>query len=149
MTPCTATHQASLSLTISRSLPKFMSVESVMTSNHPILCHSLLLLPSIFPSIRIFYNESAVWIRWPKYWSFSISPSKDYSGLISFKIDCFDLCASKGLWRVFSNTSLKASVLWCSAFFMGQLSHLWEHDYTFIFIFKIISVINFLRHFRM
>ena len=134
MTPCTATHQASLSLTISRSLPKFMSVESVMTSNHPILCHSLLLLPSVFPSIRIFYNESAVWIRWPKYWSFSISPSKDYSGLISFKIDWFDLRASKGLWRVFSNTSLKASVLWCSAFFMGQLSHLCMTILSFLFL---------------
>ena len=96
MTPWIVTHHASLSFTISQNLPKFMSVKSVIPSNHPILCHPLLLLPLVFPSIRIFYNESAVCIRWPKYWSFSISPSKEYSGLISFKINWFDLSVSKG-----------------------------------------------------
>ena len=83
MTPCTEPHQASLSLIISWSLPKFMSIESVMLSNHPILCHPLFLLPSIFPSIRVFSNESALHIKWPKYWSFSISPSSEYLGLVS------------------------------------------------------------------
>ena len=92
-TPWTAACQASLPLTISRSLSKFMSTESVMPSNNLILCHPLLLLPSIFPSIRVFFSESAIGIRWPKYWSFnvSISPSSDHSELISFRIDCFDL----------------------------------------------------------
>ena len=94
-TPCTAAHQASLSITSSRSLPKFMSIESVIPSNHLILCHSLLLLPSTFPSIRVFSNESGLCIRWPKYWSFSfnISPSNEYSEFISFMIDWFDLLA--------------------------------------------------------
>ena len=92
-TPWTAAHQASLSLTISQSLPKFMSIESVMPSNHLILCCPLLLLPSIFPSTTVFSNESALHIRWPKYWSFSISPFSEYSGLISFRIDWFDLLA--------------------------------------------------------
>ena len=89
--PWTATHQASLSITNSQSLPKLMSIESVMPSNHLILCHPLLLLPSIFPSIRVFSNESVLRIRWPKYWSFSfsISPSNEYSGLISFRMDWF------------------------------------------------------------
>ena len=101
--PWTAAHQAFLSFTISRSLLRLrLSIESVMPSNHLVLCRPLLLLPSVFPSIRVFSNESAVRIRWPKYWSFSISPSNEYSGLISFKIDWFDL-ASKGLSRVFSN----------------------------------------------
>ena len=86
-TPCTAALQASLSFTISQSLLKFMSIESVMPSNHHILCHLLLLLPSIFPSIRVFSNESALHIRWPKYWSFSTSPSNENSGLISFSVD--------------------------------------------------------------
>ena len=92
-TPWTLAHQASLSLTISCSLPKFLSIESMMPSNHLILCHPLLLLPSIFSSFKVFCNESAVHIRWPKYWSFSfsISPSKEYSELISFKIDWFDI----------------------------------------------------------
>ena len=97
-TPWTVAHQASLSITNSWSLYKLMSIESVMPSNHLILCRPLLLLPSVFPSIRVFSNESAVCIRWPKYWSFSfsISPSKEYSGLISFKIDWFDLLAFQG-----------------------------------------------------
>ena len=94
-TPWTAAHQASLSFTISQSLLKLMSTESVMPSNHLILCHPLLLLPSIFPSMRVFTSDSALRIRWPKYWSFSfnISPSDEYSGLISFRIDWFDLLA--------------------------------------------------------
>ena len=100
-TPWTAACQASLSLTISRSLPKFMSIEPVMPSNHLTLYCSLLLLPSIFPSIRVFSNELALSIRWPKYWSFSISPSKEYSGLISFRIGLISL-QFKGLSRVFS-----------------------------------------------
>jgi len=92
-TPWTTAHQASLSFTISRNLLKLMSIESAMPSNHLILCHPLLQLPSIFPSIRVFSNESALCIRWPKYWSFSISPSSEYSGLISFRIDYFYLLA--------------------------------------------------------
>ena len=101
MTPWTAAVQASLSITISWNLPKFMSIESVMTSRHLILCRPLLLLPPIFPSIRVFSNESVLHIRWPKYWSFSfsISPSNEYSGLISFKIDWFDLLAIQGTLR--------------------------------------------------
>ena len=97
-TPWTAVHQASLSLTNSQSLLKLMSIESVMTSNHLILCH-LLLLPSIFPSIRVCSDESVLHIRWPKYWSFSISPSNAYSGLISFRIDWFDLFAVQGILK--------------------------------------------------
>ena len=111
VTPWTAAHQASMSITNSQSLLKFMSIESVMPSNHLILCHLLLVLPSIFPSIRVFSNESALRIRWPKYWSFSfsfsISPSNEYLRLISFRIDWFDLLQSKGLSRVFSNTTLQ------------------------------------------
>ena len=94
--PQTAAHQASLSFTISRSLLRVMSIESVMPSNHLILCHPFLLLPSIFPSIRVFSSELALCIRWPKYWSFSISPSNEYLGLISFRIDWFDLLAVQG-----------------------------------------------------
>ena len=94
--PWTAAHQASLSFTISQSLLRLMSIESVMPSNHLILCCPLLLLPSIFPSIRVFSSESALHIRWPKYWSFSISPSDEYSGLISFRMDWFDLLAVYG-----------------------------------------------------
>ena len=103
-----------------------MSIESVMPSNHLILCHPLLLLPSIFPSIRVFSNESVLCIRWPKYWSFSfsISPSKEYSGLISFRMDWLDLLAVQGtLKSLLQHRSSKASILLCSAFFMGQLSH--------------------------
>ena len=105
----TAAHQPSLSFTISRSLFKLMSTESVMPSEHLILCHSLLLLPSVFPSIRVFSNESGLCIRWPKYWnfSFSISLFNEYSGLISFRMDWFDLLQSKGLSRIFSSTTLR------------------------------------------
>ena len=118
--------QASLSITNSRSLLKLMSIESVMPSNHLILCHPLLLLPSVIPSIRVFSNESVLHIRWPKFWSFgfSISPSNEYSGLISFRIDWFDLFAAQGtLKSLLQYQSLKASILWRSAFFMVQLSH--------------------------
>ena len=118
--------QASLSFTISRRLHKLMSIESMMSSNHLILCRLLLLLPSIFPRIRVFFNESALGIRWPKYWSFSfsISPSNEYSKLISFRTDWFDLLADQGtLKSLHQHQNLKASVLQCSAFFMGQLSH--------------------------
>ena len=103
-----------------------MSIELVMLSNHLILCHPLLLLPSIFPSIRVFSNESALCIRWPKYWSFSfnISPSNEYSGLISFRIDWLDLLAVQGtLKSLLQHHSSKASIFWCSAFFMVQLSY--------------------------
>ena len=125
-TPWTAAHRASLSFTISQSLLRLMSIESVMPSNHLILCCPLLLSPSIFPSIRVFSNESALHIRWPKYWSFSfsISPSKEYSGLISFRIDWLDLLAVQGtLKSLLQHHSSKASILWCSAFFIVQLSH--------------------------
>jgi len=120
-TPWTAARQASLSITNSQSPPKPMSIELMMPSNHLILCHPLLFLPSIFPSIRVFSNESALRIRWPKYWSFSciISPSNEYSGLISFRIDCFDLLAVKGtLKSLLQHCSSKATILWCSAFFI-------------------------------
>ena len=108
VTPWTAAYQASLSITNFWSLLKLMSIKSVMPSNHLILYRPLLLLPSIFPSIRVFSNESALCIRWPKYWSFSISPSNEYSGLISLKIDWLDLFAVQGtLSRVFSNTTVQ------------------------------------------
>ena len=122
----TAACQASLSVTISQSLLKLMSIEFVMPSNHLILCCPLLLLPSIFPSIRVFSNESALHIRWPKYWSFSfsISPSNEYSGLISFRMNWWDLLAVQGtLKSLLQHHNLKASVLQCSDFFMVQLSH--------------------------
>ena len=122
----TAAHQASLSFTISWSLLKLMTIKSVMPSNHLILCCSLLLLPSIFPSLRVFSNELDLHIRWPKYWSFSfsISPSNEYSGLISSKVDWFDLLAVQGtLKSLLQHHSSEASVLWCSVFFMVQLSH--------------------------
>ena len=124
--PWTAAHQASLFFTISRSLRKLMSIESVMPSNHLIVCHPLLLLLSIFPRIRFFSSESAFLIRWSKYWSFSfsISPSNEYSGLVSFRIDCFDLLAVQGaLESLLQHHSSKASSLWCIAFFIVQLSH--------------------------
>ena len=122
----TAAHQASLSISNSQSLSKLMSIESVMPSNHLILCRPLLLLPSIFPSIRIFSNVSVLCIRWPNYWrfSFSISPSNDYSGLISFRIDWLDFLAVQGtLKSLLQHHGLKASVLWCSASFIVQLSY--------------------------
>ena len=126
MTPWTAACQDSLSITNSWSLLKLMSIESVMPSNHLILCHLLLLLPSVFPSIRVFFSESVLCIRWPKNWSFSfsISPSKEYSGLISFRMDWFDLLAVQGTLKHFlQHHSSKASILQHSAFFMVQLSH--------------------------
>ena len=125
-TPWTAACQASLSITNSQSLLKFMFIESVMPSNHCIPYHPLFVLPSIFPSIRVFSNESVLLIRWPKYWSFSfsISPSNEYSGLISFRMDWLDLLAVQGtLKSLFQHHSLKASVLLCSTFFIVQLSH--------------------------
>ena len=125
-TSWTAACLASLSITNSRSPPKPMSIESVVPSNHLILCHPLLLLPSIFPSIRVFSNESALRIRWPKYWSFSfnISPSKEHPGLISFRMDWVDLLAVQGtLKSLLRHHSSKASILRCSAFFIVQLSH--------------------------
>ena len=125
-TPWTAACQASLSISNSQSLLKLISIMSVMPSNHLILCRPLLLLPSIFPSIRVFSNELVLHIRWPKYWSFrfSISPSNEHSGLISFRIDRFDLLAAQGtLKSLLQYHSSKASILWHSAFFMIQLSH--------------------------
>ena len=126
VTPWTAARQASLSITNSRSPPKPMSIKSVMPSNHLILSRPLLLLPSIFPSIRIFSNESALHIRWPKYWScsFNISPSNDYSGLISFRMDWLHLLAVQGtLKSLLQQHSSKASIIRHSAFFILQFSH--------------------------
>ena len=128
MTPRTATHQASLSITNSQSLLKLTSIESVMPSNHLILCYSLLLPPSIFPRIRVFSNESVLRIRWQKYWSFSfnISPSNEYSGLISFRIPWFDLLAvQRTLKSLLQHHSLKASILRHSASFKVQFSYLY------------------------
>ena len=125
-TPWTAACQASLSITNSRSLLKLMSIELVMPANHLILCRPLLLPPSIFPSIRVFSNKSVLRIRWPKYWSFSfhISPSNEYSGLISFMMDWLDLLAvQETLKSLLQHHSSKASILQCSAFFIVQLSH--------------------------
>ena len=115
-----------LPITDSRSLLKLMSIESVMPSNHLILCHPLLLLPFILLSTRVFSNESPLPSRWPKDWSFSISPSNEYSGLISFRMDRLDLLAVQGtLKSILQHHSSKASILWCSAFLMVQLSHLY------------------------
>ena len=132
--PWTVAHQAPLPFTSSQSLLKLMSIESVMLSNHLILCCSLLLLPSIFPSIRVFSSESTLHIRWPKYWSFSfsISPSNDYSGLISFGTDWFDLLAVQGTFkRLLQHHNSKASVFQWSIFFMVQ------HSYSYMTIGKI------------
>ena len=126
MTPWIASCQASLSITNSRSLLKLLSIESVMPSIHVILCRPLLLPSSIFPSIRVFTNESVLHIRWPKYWrfSFSISPSNEYSGLISIRMDRFDLLAVQGtLKNLLQHYSSKGSILWCLTFFMVQVSH--------------------------
>ena len=126
VTPWIAAHQASLSITNSRSLPKLIPIELVMPSNHLILCHPLLLLPSIFPSIRVFSNESVLRMRWPKYWSFSfsISPSNEHPGLISFRMDWLDPLAVQGtLKSLLQHHSSKASNLQCSALFIVQLSH--------------------------
>ena len=125
-TPWIAARQASLSITNSWSLPKPMSIKSVMPPSHLILCHPLLLLPPIFPSIRVFSNESALHVRWPKYWSFSfrISPSNEHPGLISFRMDWLDLIAVQGTRKsLLQHHSSKASILWHSAFFTIQLSH--------------------------
>ena len=125
-TPWIAARQASLSITNSQSLPKLMSIELVIPFNYLILCRPLLLLPSIFPSIRVFSNESALCIRWPKYWSFSfnINPSNEHSGLISFRMDWLDLLAVQAILKsLLQHHSSKASVLRCSAFFTVQLSH--------------------------
>ena len=124
--PWTAACQAPLSITNSWSSPKLMSIATVMPSNHLILCRPLLLLPSIFPSIRVFSNESVLHIWWPKYWSFSfsVSPSNEYSGLISFRIDWLDLLVVQGTLKSLpQHHSSKASILWHSAFFIVQLSH--------------------------
>ena len=128
-TPWIAAGQASLSIPNSRSLFKLMSIESVMPSSHLILCRFLLLPPSIFPSIRVFSNEPTLPIRWPKYWSFSfnISPSNEYSGLISFRMSWLDLLAVQGtLKSLLQHHSSKASILWCSVFFIIQLSHAYK-----------------------
>ena len=147
----TAAHQASLSITNTQSLLKLMSIELVMPSNHLIFCHPLFLLPSVFPSIRIFSNDSVLPIRWQKYWSlsFSISPSNEYSGMISFRIDWFDLLAVQGtLKSLFQHHSSKASIVQCSAFFMVQLSHsihdYWKKSTALIiqtFVIKVISLL--------
>ena len=115
------------SFTVPQSLHRFMSIESVTLSKHLILCHNLLLLPSIVPRIRVFSNESALCIRWPKYWSFtfSIGPPNEYSGLISFRDDWLDLVSAQGTLKRLQHHSLKASILWCSAFCIIQLSHLY------------------------
>ena len=126
--PQTVAHQVLLSITNSQSLLKLMFIELVMPSNHLILCHPFLLLPSNFPSIRVFPNELVLLIRWPKYWSFSFSirPFNDYSGLFSFRMDYLDFLAVQGtLKSLLQHHSSKASIIWCSAFFMAQLSHTW------------------------
>ena len=128
MTLWTAARQVSITFIISKSLLKFMWIESVMPSNRLILCCPLLLLLYIFPNIRVFTNEQALCIRWSKYWSFSfsINPSNEYSGLISLRMDWFDLLAVQGTFKsLLQHHSLKASILWCSAFFIVQLSHLY------------------------
>ena len=129
VTPWTAAHKASLSFTVSQSLLKLMFIELVMPYNHLIFCYPLLFLPSFLPSIRVFSNELAVCIRWPKNWNFSISisPSEEYSGLISFRMDWLDLLAVQGTLRrsLFQHHNSKASILQCSAFFMVHLSHLY------------------------
>ena len=122
--PWTEARQASMSITNSWRLLKLMSIESVMPSNHLILCRPLLLPPSIIPSIRVFSSESALCIRWPKYWSFSISPSNEYSGLSSFRTDWFDLLAVQWtLKSLLQHHSSKSSIFWNSTFFIVQLSH--------------------------
>ena len=143
MTPWTAGHQASLSITNFQSLLKLMPIESVMPSNHLILCCPLLLLPSIFPSFRVFSNESVLRIRWPKYrsFSFSTSPSNEHPGLISFRMDWFGLFAVQGtLKSLLQPHSSRASILQCSAFFIVQLSH------PYMTTGKTITQINPLTH---
>ena len=124
-TPWTAACQGSLSFTISQSLLKLMSVESVILSHHLILCHPLLLLPSVLPSIRVLSNELTLCIRWPKYWSFSISPSNEYSGLISFRIDCLDLLAVQGILKsLLQHHSSKASIFFNTQPSLWSSSHI-------------------------
>ena len=123
-TPWSSAGQAFLSITNSQSMLKLMSIKSVMLSNHLVLCSPVLLLPSIFPSIRVFSNESVLHFRWPKYWSFSISPFNEYSELISFRMDWLDLLAVQGTFKsLLQHHSSKTSVPWCSTLFMVQLSH--------------------------
>ena len=147
VTPWTAARQASLSITNSQSLLKFMSIEPVIPSNHLILCRPLLLPPSIFSSLRVFSSESALRIRWPKFWSFSISPSNECSAVIFFRIDWSDLLAGQGtLKSLFQHHSLKASILHCSAFFMVQLSQPYMTRKTialtiWTFVSKVISLL--------
>ena len=129
-TPWTAAHQASLSITNSQSLLKLICIELVMPSNHLILCHPLLFLPSIFPSIRVFSSKSALCISLPKYWSFSFSiiPSNEYSGLIFIRIIWLDLLAVQGTFKsLLQHRSSKASILWCSSFFTIQLTSIHDH----------------------
>ena len=134
VTTWTAARQASLSITNSQSLLKLMFIELVMPSNHLILCHPLLLQPSIFAGIMVFSNESVLHIRGPKYWSFSftITPSKEYSGLISLRMDWVDFLAVQGIHKsLLQHHSSKASILWCSAFFIVQLSHPYWKNHSF------------------
>ena len=131
VTTWTAACQTSLSITKTQSLLKLMSIESVMPSNHLILCHPFLLLPVIFSSIRVFSSESVLRIRWPKYWgfSFSVTPSNEYSGLISFRIDWLDLLPVQGtLKSLLQHHSSKASIFWSSAFFMVQLISVYDYQ---------------------
>ena len=140
--PMDCSMSGSLSFTIFQSWLRLMSIESVMPSNNLILCHPLLLLPSVFPSIRVFSSELALYIRWSKYWSFSfsISPSNEYSGLISFKTDRFDLLAVQGtLKSLLQHHSSKASILWHSDFFMVQLSHLYMTTGKIITLYECLS----------
>ena len=133
MTPWTAAHQASLSITNSQSLLKLMSIKSVMPVSHLILCHPLLLLPSVFPNIRVFSNESVLHIRWPKYchFSFSLSPSNEHSGLIYFRIDWFDLIAVQGMLKsLLQHQNSKASILQCSTFLLPLSSIQFSHSVT-------------------
>ena len=132
LTPWTSACQIFMSFTISQSLLKFMSIELVMLSNHLILCPSFSFLPSVFPSIRVFSSELDLHIRWPKYWSFSISPSSEYSWLISFRIDLFDLLVVQvTLKSLFQHHSSKASIIWCSDFFIVQLPYPYIQNHSF------------------
>ena len=153
--PMDCSTQGSLSFTISQSLFKLMSFESVIPSNHPILCRPLLLLPSVFPNIRVFSNESTVHIRWPKYWSFSISPSNEYSGLISFRMDWFVLLVVQGTLKSLHHhhsgeapSTQKASILRGSAFFKVQLAHLYWENHSFDYTDLRWQMYNWLSAFR-
>ena len=146
-TPWTAARQTSLSITSSQSFHNLMTIKSVVSSNHLILCHPLLLLPSIFPQIRVFFKESVLRIRWPKYWSFSFSirPSNEYSELISFKMDWVDLPAVQGTFKSLLYHSSKASILRRSAFFMVQLSHPFVTSHRLCNKFTLFIVCHYLR----